>query len=778
MTKIYGGGIFTTASFNPHFMKNFLPTALLGYLLLCSNLATAQKPAAVSQTFCGTSGPTKEYLATHPDAKARMEAIETQTQRFVGQASATAQKETPGTLAKPLIIIPVVVHLLYYTSSNPVYTYNDVPNLSDAVVQEQIESLNVDFQKLNTDVTQVPTAFASLVGNARVAFCLATRDPNGNATTGITRRAVGYNNQYFFYWDPEMKSTTSGGTDAWDPEQYLNIWCCRLDEGYGVVGFSTIQGLAPRNEDGVVVDYRSFGKGPHLSVPNRRGLGRSLTHEVGHWLNLQHLWGDYNPPIPATVCGDDGVLDTPYQQGGGNLRKPVFPRVSVPCNNGPNGDMFMNYMDNTDDDAKFMFSAGQVLRMQANFAAGGYRELLRTSQGLIPVLSIGNLRTLPSALLCGDRTDYGFRVNPLTVGCGGGSIQYTWAATGGWTVTYPNQLYPQIIPSGTGPSTITLTGTYTDYNGVATVLNTASRTVNYRAVPPAPAFTGSPAMVCSGQAATFSATPVTGASGYRWTVPAGFTAPGQTLTNGQTTTTAPNLTIVANAGLAGGTYSVQCQTLVGTGCAPSVAATRSFQVNGGPLYNIVDVYPDQRYQGTVCQRNYIDLALVSPTPGNPAPISGIVWSCNASPIQIPTTGVTQVVYKTLPAGGINFTISADYVDACRNPRTATYSAITAGIGYPWDPRLAQNSTYNCSLRFYNSIPTPYPNPATTNLQLPGYRGTVVIYNQLGRATHSLQAPGTDYGATVDVSAWPEGLYVVTGRDLSGKFVRRNVQIHH
>ncbi len=191
-------------------MKNFLLTALIGYLLLCSNLAAAQKLADAPVRHCGTVGPTKEYLAAHPDVKARMEASEARTQQYIKSASALASKEAPGTQARPLVVIPVVVHIVYG---------NTVQNLSEAVVQEQIESLNTDFRKLNADVAQVPGVFAPLVADTRVSFCLATRDPSGTPTNGITRRSTSAGPFSSVSDENKVKSFATGGTDAWDTSQ-------------------------------------------------------------------------------------------------------------------------------------------------------------------------------------------------------------------------------------------------------------------------------------------------------------------------------------------------------------------------------------------------------------------------------------------------------------------------------------------------------------------------------------------------------------------------------
>jgi len=163
-----------------------------------------------------------------------------------------------------------------------------------------------------------------------------------------------------------MKSSTTGGTNAWNTGQYLNIWVCNLSNN--TLGYAQFPGGAAAT-DGVVILTTAFGRYGSASAPFN--LGRTATHEVGHWLNLRHIWGDAS-------CGNDFVSDTPTQQAA-NTGCPSFPKRT--CGNTTNGDMFMNYMDYTDDACMYMFSTGQSSRMNALFAAGGARASLTTSLG-------------------------------------------------------------------------------------------------------------------------------------------------------------------------------------------------------------------------------------------------------------------------------------------------------------------------------------------------------------------------------------------------------------
>lgn len=252
--------------------------------------------------------------------------------------------------------IPVVVHIVFRTSDE---------NISDSQVKSQISALNKDFLAINTDNSKVPTQYKHLVGNARIKFKLATRDPKGKITTGITRTKT--SRFSFSAVDDSVKSKTTGGIRPWKTKKYLNIWVCTLTDA--ILGYAQFPG-GPAGKDGVVILNLAFGTEGTATAPFNKG--RTTTHEIGHYLNLSHIWGESRF---ANCSDDDFVADTPTQFDK-NFGKPNFPHVS--CNNGPHGDLFMNYMDYVDDSAMFMFTHGQVARMAA--ALAGPRKSLGNSK--------------------------------------------------------------------------------------------------------------------------------------------------------------------------------------------------------------------------------------------------------------------------------------------------------------------------------------------------------------------------------------------------------------
>ena len=262
--------------------------------------------------------------------------------RLIDLEGLTARRMVTGQVRRAAAptTIPVVVHVLYNSQ---------VENISAGQVRSQMRVLNRDFAAKNPDRSKVPEAWRGLVTDAGIQFALARKDPSGKNTSGITRAKT---SRTSFATDDSVKWAASGGLDPWPTDRYLNIWVCTL--GGGLLGYAQFPG-GPHETDGVVCLNTAFGTTGTAAAPFN--LGRTTTHEVGHWLNLRHIWGD-----TEDCSGSDLVADTPNAEGP-NYGKPAFPQIS--CNNGPNGDMFMNYMDYVDDDSMFMFTAQQVVRMNA-----------------------------------------------------------------------------------------------------------------------------------------------------------------------------------------------------------------------------------------------------------------------------------------------------------------------------------------------------------------------------------------------------------------------------
>ena len=271
-----------------------------------------------------------------------------------------------------VIRIPVVVHVLYH---------QDRENVGIDQIESQLVTLNRDFRLQNADRSDIPAAFQPLAADTLIEFALAVRDPQGRPTTGITRTQT---SKVAFPYDPTDRLSTKKldamikfgefGHTAWPSASYLNLWVCTFSGG--LLGYAQFPGGAAAT-DGVVIGNTYFGSGG-ITVPPYN-LGRTAVHEVGHWLNLLHIWGDDN----GGCTRSDNVDDTPNQANanGSNVKKSSFPHIT--CNNAPNGDMFMNYMDYVDDDTMVMFTKGQLERMNTTLA--GPRASLALSQGLTPV---------------------------------------------------------------------------------------------------------------------------------------------------------------------------------------------------------------------------------------------------------------------------------------------------------------------------------------------------------------------------------------------------------
>src|SRR5829696_3883307 len=275
------------------------------------------------------------YLSVeaHPEFRDRQRELEDASAQRMALGIAALAPDEP-------ITIPLAVHVVYNKESE---------NISDDQIESQITVLNQDYGADNADIANVPAVWQGLVTDTNIRFTLASEDPAGGTTTGITRTQT---DRTGFGIENSVKQADTGGVDPWPTDRYLNMWVCTLRDG--LLGYAQFPG-GPPETDGVVIRNTGFGTTGTAAAPFDGG--RTATHEVGHFLNLFHIWGLYDD-----CSGGDRVSDTP-NAAGPNYGVPDFPQVS--CNNGPNGDMFMNYMDYTDDACMCMFTAQQVARMMA-----------------------------------------------------------------------------------------------------------------------------------------------------------------------------------------------------------------------------------------------------------------------------------------------------------------------------------------------------------------------------------------------------------------------------
>ncbi|MFD1872073.1 M43 family zinc metalloprotease [Hymenobacter bucti] len=393
--------------------------------------------------------------------------------------------------------LPVIVHVINDGEAVGVGT-----NISQAQVQSQLDVLNEDYRNLNPDGSLVPSPFQPLRGDMQVQFVPAALDPSGNplAEPGIdrvNRTTKGWTappyaaNGSLAYIEGTIKPGSS-----WDPDRYLNIWVINLGGGLlgyaqfpdntaGLGGLSGLGGSAAT--DGVVILYAAFGRVGTLAAPYNKG--RTLTHELGHWFGLRHIWGD-DERLSNTCSGSDYADDTP-NQAIQNFGCPTYPHVS--CANDPSGDMFMDYMDYVDDACMQMFSAAQKDRLQAVMAAGTpRRSILATSTVACPN-GVAAATAANSGTVCPGST-----VTLAATGPAGAT--YAWTGPNNYTSTQQNPVLANITTAMAGVYTVRVSVTTGACPG------TASTTVTLSPAPPIPALATTATSLCPGTVATLSAT--------------------------------------------------------------------------------------------------------------------------------------------------------------------------------------------------------------------------------------------------------------------------------
>lgn len=314
--------------------KILLSASLLAMLFSCqSEDSKIVAENNVAERHCASDEVLKRQLQEDPEMALRMNKIEEFTENF--------KANNPNyRLVNGQIQIPVVVNVLYRTAAE---------NISLAQIQSQIDVLNKDFNATNTDYNQVPALFSGVKANVGISFVLDQVIRKSTTKTSWGTR-------------DDMKKTNRGGLAPTSPTTKLNLWVCTI--GGGILGYAQFPGGSSAT-DGVVIDSKYLGTTGTATAPFN--LGRTGTHEVGHWMNLRHIWGD-------ATCGSDLVADTPTHNAA-NYGVPTYPHLST-CSGTP-VEMTMNYMDYTDDRGMYMFSLGQKARMDAIFAVGGVRASFR-----------------------------------------------------------------------------------------------------------------------------------------------------------------------------------------------------------------------------------------------------------------------------------------------------------------------------------------------------------------------------------------------------------------
>jgi hypothetical protein len=377
---------------NQYFMKKRLQAFFLFFLfIITTNTYAYNKLNSKADGWCGSVAPSIEW--------------ENHFQKLI--LAQNKKQLTNGRTTETSYTIPVIVHICYWNSSQ---------NISEAQVQSQIETLNNDFAGIGFNSNNIPLAFAPLKADTKITFCLAKLGSNNEilAEPGIERidaKGKNWTNPGTKGWTPDYIDGTIKPATIWNPNFYLNVWVVPgiATSTSGVtLGYATFPGLTglpgmpsdagdPLN-DGFVCRSNYFGNGVGTATNSK---GRTATHEIGHWLGLRHIWGDEE-------CGTDYVEDTPTAQKD-NGGCPTFPHLT--CGNSTSGDMFMNFMDYTNDNCMALFTMGQSERFQATMLNGSFRNNLANSPvcNTIPIKPAANFNsTKNNAPLCTTTQSYNF----------------------------------------------------------------------------------------------------------------------------------------------------------------------------------------------------------------------------------------------------------------------------------------------------------------------------------------------------------------------------------
>lgn len=678
--------------------------------------------------------------------------------------------------------IPVIVHIIHNNEAVNSANATTGNNLNAAQVQSQINILNNDFKGLNADTSLIPTVFKPLLGKFQVNFCLAVVNPTGGvlAEPGIdriNRVAKGWNTLPYSqtYIDATVKPNS-----IWDPNRYLNIWVCPLSNG--LLGYATfpnpgstgLSGLsAPYGStttDGVVILNSSFGS-VGTAVSGVYNLGRTATHEIGHWMGLRHIWGD-------GTCASDFCNDTPPAQTA-NYNCPTYPYKLGTCSGNTTGEMTMNYMDYTNDACMYMFTHDQKFRAQLILANSALRSSLITSTAcnlptsgtdagissvarptysqaincnnfIDPILNITNYGTTTlTSLVVTYNVD---NVNPQT---------FTWTGTANPNTTFTLAV-PQIGGLSNGPHTFS--AALSQPNGTTDVNPSNNSNVQLFTIANQLSVTVNSPTTCAGTAATLAAT---GANSYVWTgnvsggtitvsptvttiysFTAGNTSCNVTKTATVTVLSGPTVTVSSASACAGSTVNL---TATGantytwsTGAQTSILTTSA---------NATSVYTVTGNNGGVCSSVRLATLTILPSPSlavnNATICAGITASLTASGATTYSwnTGSTNNTIFVSPASTTVYVL-AGQVGSCISTRNVsvtisnnlgifiTPSQATVCAGSPVTLNASGAVSYTWNVSGNNSSVTVSPTVTTTysvagySSNCPGSKTVTVFVNAL------------------------------------------------
>ncbi|MEO5571739.1 MAG: PKD domain-containing protein [Bacteroidia bacterium] len=377
----------------------------------------------------------QQNAAKDPSLLLKREQDEIMTQKYI---SDHANQKT----ASVVRIIPVVFHVIHEGGAE---------NISMAQILDQMDILNKDYRRLNADTVNTPAVFQSLGADCQIEFRLAQLDPNGNCTDGITRR--------FSHLTNDARDNIKA-FDYWPSNKYLNMWVVKSilnTSGVNgiIIGYAQFPG-GTATTDGVVLKYDWTGSIGAAAANG--GMGRTATHEVGHWLNLRHIWGD-------ATCGNDLVFDTPVQNVNFSTC-PTWPKIDAACGNAPNGALFPDYMDYTNGSCQNIFSIGQSQRMDAALVNPLWtRKDLHTAANLI---ATGTDGTPP--VTCTPVADF---VTETKLICAGTTLSFEDGSWNGDPTTWTWTFQGGSPPNATTQNVAVLYSTPGTYDVTLTVTNSA-----------------------------------------------------------------------------------------------------------------------------------------------------------------------------------------------------------------------------------------------------------------------------------------------------------------